>query len=307
MKDVTPELEALLATGKFAVADLYTVTLFGGGVLAFTNFQVDITVGANRWDSRGVRIDPTGSRATARWKIGLDVDTWVVTVLPRLTSITGEPFPDKINGVPWIKAAQSGAFDNANVLVQRAYFAAQPTLPLPAGNAATPVGTIVLFSGIMGEVDTTDTSVVLNILDYRSLLTVQWPPNYFRSSCRHTLFDAGCQIVASNFRQSGAVIPGSPNSGFLVTSLTTALGSGTYALGRIVMTSGLNATFSRGVRDWSASGAFRLVVPFPYAIAVGDTFDAYPGCDKRETTCGLFANTINFGGMPDIPAPEVAV
>lgn len=306
MKPVTAPVQALLDSGVFASYELFTITLFGGGVIRFTNCQVDIAWGGHTWSSRGVRVDPKTSRSTAHWKIGLDVDTWVVTVMPRIRDeITGESYPDKIGGTPWASAARAGALDNADFEVVRAYFAAAPTLPLPAGNAAIPVGVITLFAGIMGEVDVGDTTVVLNALDDRVRLAIQLPRNLHRASCRHTLFDSGCQLVAASFKKTGTVGAGS-TQGSILSTIAAPLGSGTYALGRIVMTSGLNDTFSRAVRSWDGV-TLTLMVPLPYAVMAGDTFDAYPGCAKTTTVCDQFGNILNYGGEPDIPAPEAAI
>ena len=87
-------------------------------------------------------------------------------------------------------------------------------------------------------------------------------------------------------------------------------GFGTYALGRVVFTSGLNAGFTRAIRTMaSAAGVLTLglIAPMPFAVAAGDTFTAYPGCDKQMATCTLFSNIANFGGQPYIPSPETAV
>ena len=54
-----------------------------------------------------------------------------------------------------------------------------------------------------------------------------------------------------------------------------------------------------------ASGTFTLLYPLPAPCANGDTFDAYPGCDKLEATCiSKFNNKPNFGGYPFVPTPE---
>jgi hypothetical protein len=40
----------------------------------------------------------------------------------------------------------------------------------------------------------------------------------------------------------------------------------------------------------------------------GDTFTAYPGCDKTQNTCtSKFNNLVNFGGFPYVPVPEAAI
>jgi len=60
----------------------------------------------------------------------------------------------------------------------------------------------------------------------------------------------------------------------------------------------------RSVKQFSA-GAFTLVVPLWQACSPGDTFTAYPGCDRTSPTCsGKFGNLVNFRATPDVPVPE---
>lgn len=305
----TDALEALLETGVFYKADCYTLTLLGGGVIRLTNADVDIAYGGNRFSSDGLRIDPEGTRSTGHWKTGLDTDQWNVTVLPRARDdVTGELFPDKIGDVPWIEAASAGVLDGADVLIERAYFASAPTWPLPAGGAATPVACIVMFAGLMGDVDHTDTAVALTINDYRVLLTnTQIPRFNYSAQCRHTLFNAACGLSREAFAINGVAGAGSTRAE-LMAALGAPGGSRTFTRGRVVMTSGRNATFARTIRSWGGpGGSFLLLNPFPFAIAAGDTFTAYPGCDKTRASCDLFGNSINYGGQRFIPAPEAAL
>lgn len=309
MKPISPTLLTFLtelgAGATFAEYDLYTITLFGGGVLRFTNCQVDVGWLGTTWSSKGVRVDPQSKRARAHWKIGLDVDTWSVTVMPRARDdVTGDDYPDTILGTPWVAAAAAGALDGAQIQVDRAYFADAPTYPLAAG-VATPIGILTVFAGVVGAVDIGDIDVSINAMDHRSLLSANLPNRLYRASCRHTLFDAGCALLASNFDVAGLVGPGSTRNQ-IVSTIAAPGGSGTYALGRIVMTSGLNSTFARAVRSWDA-GVLKLLMPLPFDVEVGDTFTAYPGCDKTQVACNLFSNIANYGGAPYIPAPETAV
>jgi uncharacterized phage protein (TIGR02218 family) len=57
------------------------------------------------------------------------------------------------------------------------------------------------------------------------------------------------------------------------------------------------------VKSWTAAnGRIELFLPMGYAIAAGDTFSVYPGCDKRLETClGRFGNVVNFRGEPYVP------
>ena len=81
---------------------------------------------------------------------------------------------------------------------------------------------------------------------------------------------------------------------------------GWFAGGVLTWESGANAGRSCEVRDWvEASSRITLFLPQPFAIEVGDKFRAYPGCDKRLSTCtGRFANVLNFRGEPHLPGQD---
>lgn len=291
---------------------LYTITLFGGAVIRFTDADFDI-VGNNSqsalvngfpYSSDGVRIDQKESKTQAHLKVGTDTDTWTVSFVPRpVDVVTGAPFPDRVGSVPFLQACQGGAFDAADFQVDEAYFPAIPTWPIPLGGAV-PVGCRTIFAGQVAEVDTTNTVAIFTINDYRSLLSLQVPIHFFQAPCRFTLFDAGCQLTAANFAINGTVSAGSTQAKIVSNGLPKPQGSGTYQLGRMVFTSGLNNTFQRTIKAWDGAFTMTVLNPFPFAVAPGDSFTVYPGCNKLLTTCGLFGNSINFGGQPFIPPPE---
>lgn len=310
MKTAPAELVTLINTGNFADFDLISVTLQNSSeVLRYTTANFNITDGVNTWYSNGVRISKEGTTAQAHWKTGLDVDTWQITFVPRSTDpVTGDAFPDKIGDVPWLEAVDGGALDYADIEISRAYFAAVPTYPLPAGGAAPLVGApLVIFAGLVAEVDTTHMIATVTLRDYRTLLSTQSPPHVFQAACRHTLFDVGCTLNAADFVQTGTVAAGSTKQAIIGDMLTAPTGSGTYTLGRIVFTSGKNDTFSRTVADWDGNWLLSLVNPLAFDPEVGDTFDVYPGCDKTNASCVLFGNSPNFGGFEFIPTPETSI
>lgn len=301
MKPASAPLIALLATRQFVTCNLYTFTLFGGGVIRITTADVDITFGGNTW-SRNPPIDADASRATGNWKIGLDTDTWNVTLLPRQTEpVTGAAYPDKIAGVPWLSAARAGMIDGAQVLVERAYLAAWPQ---PWQPVVTPTGTLTMFLGRVVEVDVGGPSCGIVINDYRELLTSLMPRNLFLAGCRHTLFDSGCALTAASFAVNGTIGAGSSGNRIYA---SVAKPAGYFDLGRLVMTGGDNTTFGRAIRSWDGA-SFTLIAPFTLPLIAGEAFTAYPGCNKQQATCsGKFSNLANFGGMPYIPAAETAV
>jgi uncharacterized phage protein (TIGR02218 family) len=217
--------------------------------------------------------------------------------------VTGETFPDKIGPLPWAQAAMGGVFDAADFQVDRAYFASMPTWPMPPGGAV-PVGTWTIFAGPVAEVDPMDNSVVMVASDYKSLLSVSAPVDFFGSGCRHTLFDSGCTLSAATFMQSTTAAAGSTQQVIVTSGLTPPVGSsGTFMLGKVTFTAGANAGFSATVSDWDGTN-LSLLQQLPCAVATGDAFDVWPGCRLNQADCTAFGNLANYGGEPSIPAPE---
>jgi hypothetical protein len=169
VKTANATLTALILSGQFLDFDCYTFTLASGTVLRYTAADFDIGDGANTWSGRTVLTDDANAKPTAHWKVGLDVDTWAVTLMPRARDpFTGANWPDTINGMPFLAAAAAGAFDGAQVLVQRAYFAAPPTQPIAAAGAPAS-GFLTVFFGLVGEYDIVSSRAVLTLLDMRHL------------------------------------------------------------------------------------------------------------------------------------------
>lgn len=287
--------------------DLYTITLFTGQVLRFTTGDFDVSWNGNTYPTGGVKVDQKESKVQAHWKIGFDVDTWMVVFMPRpVDPVTGALFPDKVGNVPWLQAAHSGTFDSADFQVDRAFFSSIPTWPMPPGGAV-PLGTRTIFAGIVAQVDCSDLSANFTVNDYRSLLSISMPRHYFQSPCRFNLFGPGCNtngLARSTFAVNGTAGAGSTQANIVAPTLAAPGGSGTYALGTVVMTSGLNNGFSATVQSWDGTN-LSLVQPLPFEVIAGDTFSAAPGCDLSLASCTAFGNTQNFGGTPFIPTPEV--
>ena len=305
MKQTSAALTSLINGGQFVFWDCYTITLLTGTVIRITNANFDISDGLRLFSGSGVLIDDQQTTATASWKIGFDVGTWVVTLIPRpLDPLTGSPYPDRIGDTPWVEAARLGFLDGARFQVERAYFSDVPTFPLPTTGAVC-AGMLVVFLGTISNIDIASLSIIINANDFRELFDIQMPRNVFQAGCRHTLFDAGCTLAASSFSFANTALAGSSKT-LLYAAPQTPSGSGTCTLGRVVMTSGKNQGFQRSVLSWTA-GVFNLSGAFPYDVSAGDTFTAYAGCDKQMTTCSHFGNLLNYGGEPYIPAAELAV
>jgi len=304
MKTIDPATQALLNTGDFMDVDLYTITMMGGGVLRYAAADFTVSDGVHTWRSDGVMIGKD-TAPQGHWKTGLDVDTWQVTMIPRpLESGVAQDF---IGTVGWLEAVTNGALDGAELEVSRAFYAAPPTQPIPPTGAPLVGARVVIFAGLIMEVDSTHMMAHLTAKDYRVVLERQIPPHLYQASCRFTLFDPGCGLSAAAFAVNRTVASATKTV-IIPTVITPPAGSGTFRLGRVVFTSGKNNAFQRMVQDWnSVTGAMTMVSPWPYQPQVGDTFQGFPGCDKTQVACALFGNSINFGGAPFVPAAETAV
>ena len=326
MKTASTALTALLnaAGGSQPLIqyDLYNINLAGGGTLLYTTADFPISASSSTiWNAPALGggtlwfsgmnwfpgpFDDEGTKSTGHWKVGLDSDTWQLKVAPRaFDPVTGAAFPDKIGSTPWLQAIRAGLLDGADIIVSRAYFSSMPTWPI-AGGGAVPVGTVIIFRGVMGEADMSSSAAYLNISDYRSLLTQNMPRNLYQASCPHRVYDSRCTLNAATYTGSFTASSGSSQSAVNCTSITAPGGSGTWTLGTIAFTSGLNSGISRTVSFWSGTYLIPLQ-PFPFSISAGDAFTVTAGCDKQMATCTAFGNLANFGGEPYIPIPEVSL
>lgn len=298
---------ALLVTKTFSKCNLYTFTLVDGTILRYAAADMNVAFGGNTWLAHTVDFDVLGNNSfQASWKGGTGVGTWQTDVRPRAIDVaSGTLNPDQIEGTPFMQALRAGAFDKAVVQVDRAVWAVMP-LAGQGPLVIAPVGVFTVFAGHVAAIDMQRNGAIITINDFRDLFSISFPRRVFQSGCRNTLFDADCSLVKASYAVAGSALIGSTNS-VIQTSIAAPAGSATYSLGTIKMTSGKNVGLSRTIRTWTPGTSFLLLAPFYYAIQTGDTFNAYPGCDKQLSTCQAFSNQANFEGEPFTPPPETAI
>lgn len=289
------------------LCDLYTFALVGslngGAPLTYATADVDVTLpyaSPVTYSSKAVYFDQLDNKAYGHWKIGLDVDTWQVIASPSPQALVG--------GQPWLQALRAGVLDGAIVSVDRAFFDNRAT-PIGSGRTISPLGVVNIFTGRVAEIDLGRSNAVISVNSHLELLDVSMPRNLYQAGCRWQLFSAGCTLQAAGYAVTGSVAAAAGSTNVITVTVAAPGGSGTYALGRLVMNSGQNAGFARSIRAWvpGTPASLTLLAPFPYPLAAGDGFTAYPGCDKQLNSCIAFGNEANFGGAPFVPAPETAV
>ena len=275
-------LNAVSAT-QLRMADVYTITLSGGAQLRYSAADEAITLGP-----RLFALGPIFARGGARIGPGIAVDELQVTV---------QAGPEvQVNGMPLVRFIAGGGLDGARLLLERVF---------SAGPGAPWVGALHLFSGRIGEVGGGRHAKQLTVRSDTELLDVMVPRNVCQPGCLNTLYDSTCGVARAARQVSGAATGATNPERTTFNWALTQIG-GYFALGSITMTSGANAGIARTVRGNSPLPR-RVVtlVPWPFAVAVGDTFVVVPGCDKTMATCtAKFANGARFRGMPFIPVAE---
>jgi uncharacterized phage protein (TIGR02218 family) len=274
-------LAFLNSTTQCFMADLFTITLSGGTVLRYTASDVPVTINGNTF-----AVGPVIKRGRTKLTVGISVDTLDVSISADST-VT-------VNGVPILQFIAGGGFDAASVLLERAFTSAP---------GAAWIGTVGLFAGRIGPGTTSRYEATLTVNSDSELLNTMVPRNVYQPGCSNTLFDAACGLVKSTFASSAAASSATDATG---RTFSTAMGqaSGYFAQGWAVGLTGPNAGVGRTIKTFDG-GVVTTIQPWPSAVAIGNTFTVYPGCDKQQATCrGKFANLARFRGQPYVPAPE---
>lgn len=266
-------------------AELYTFTTAEGVVYRYTSGDRLVAVNGHAF-----ALGPKFWRSQVRMTVGIEVDTLNVD-LHAEDAVT-------MGGTPLVQAFAAGYMDRGTVVVERLYM----------DTANVMQGTVLLFAGRVGQIITERGHVALEVLSHTELLDVMIPSGVYQPSCRNTLYDLQCGISRSAQKISKTVtgIGVQRRSFYANFAATAAAAHGWLTLGVIKFTSGANAGISRTVKmHVGVGGSVEVAFPWPKDIAIGDAFDAYPGCDKTKATCAAkFGNLQFFAGEPFVPLPD---
>lgn len=143
--------------------------------------------------------------------------------------------------------------------------------------------------------------------EFRSLASLLEQPigRVHGATCDADLGDSRCKVDLDALAVTGVVTAVTDRGQFTDSGRGEA--DDYFGAGRVQFTSGANAGIEREVDSFSA-GQFGLWEAFPYAIALGDAYEARPGCRKRfqEDCVAKFANAVNFQGFPHMPGSDAA-
>lgn len=230
------------------------------------------------------------TRGPVKNKVGMQVDDLDITV---------SDYDLVVNGKPILDAVHAGEFDSAELRVYVCVL-------LPSGGALDAryiVAAPLVFRGRVSDIDVSYEGIKMKVRSQLELLNIRMPRLVYQPGCQHTLFDAKCALTKASYASSSTVASGSTTT--LINS-GHAQAAGHFDLGTVEFTSGANNGVKRSVKLYT-TGAFTLSYPLPFAPTIGDAFTAYPGCDKRQSTCTTkFSNLTNHRAFPYVPTPETA-
>jgi uncharacterized phage protein (TIGR02218 family) len=266
MKPVSPELLTLLATRQFYVADCYSINLQTGGSLYYCSGDADLVVNGITY-SAGGQIGPywdrTDNKAKCHWKVGVDVDSLVVDVIPGTAQVLG---------ISFLQAIRQGVFDGADVILDRVFM---PTY------GDTSRGIVRFFVGRIANIDCPRDVATFTVTSHLELLNQQFPNNLYQAGCVNNLGDTACGVTLSSYMSTGTVSSGATASSIPAT-ISGSFQAGYFDLGTITFTSGVLNGQTLTIKT-CAFGSPSTVSLLGYVATLpssGDTFNIYAGCNK---------------------------
>lgn len=264
--------------------DLYTITLSGGTTLRYSGGDEPVRLGATLWS-----LGPVLQRSRTRSTSTLEVDSCTVKMSPPPSA------GFTINGTPLIPFITAGGFDNSRLLLERV-FSAGPGQPWQ--------GALHLFAGRMSITTGGRTQKFIQVRSDLELLNAPIPRNVYQPACLNSVFDPDCGLNRDDFDVTGAATSAADSLGSTFSHNIGGVTTNHWALGEIQFTSGANINIRRTVES-NAGGSVTVIEPWPFPVAPGDTFIAWPGCDGTQDTCeNKFNNLGRNRGTPYVPVAE---
>lgn len=289
-------LELLGSRLPYWKADLFTITLVGGTVYNWTDFDQPLTYSGTTWLSQVDRttLTPTPllSRSKLEVKNTVEVPSLEVKMLALDTAFVG--------GLNVKTQLHNGYFDGAQITLQRIF------MPTPGDTSLVP---ILIFGGRMSNSSINESGAILTFKGANILFNQYLPRNLYQASCLHNYCDAGCTLLESANTLTAQVVGVGPTARMIPWSGAPA-NQTTYTLGKLTMTSGAAIGQVRTVK-FVGGGVISLSYPLYNVPSAGDTFSILNGCDKTYNSgsgqsCTDHANTQHYRGFPFVPPAYVA-
>jgi uncharacterized phage protein (TIGR02218 family) len=277
MKALSPDLSAHLQSGATTLCWCWRLTRRDGSRLGFTDHDRDL-----EFDGTAFEAASGFTASEIREQVGLNVDN---------LEVTGALVSDRLSKI----ALTSGDFDDAGIEIYRV-------------NWQDPEQRVLSRKGSLGEVRRTGTAFTAEVRGLAHYLQ-QPRGRLFQYTCDADLGDARCTVDLDDpaFRAAGTILAPTDARRLIVDGLD-GYESGWFSRGLLAFTSGANAGRAMEIKSHGPrAGAIEIELwqPMGASVAIGDTFTATAGCDKRLETCAArFANAANYRGFPHMPGND---
>jgi uncharacterized phage protein (TIGR02218 family) len=266
-------------------AQTWTITRTDGQVFAFTSLDRPLTF-------RGIEHLPCNSMLASAVELSTVVGATGNMELNGILSGSGVSEADLYNGL----------FDGASIEVWM----------VPWDNSGGEIP-FRLMGGVVGTNGHGETSFNQEILTPGAQLAQRALLETYTPGCRYGFgnsVDSRCPVDLVALTVSGSVtgtaIPNASTTATrrIFTDSARAEADGFFNLGRLTWTGGPNAGSVSEIKDFTG-GQFILWEALLSPIAIGDTYDATPGCDKSPADHLLFnPDMVDFGGFPMVPGSD---
>lgn len=272
MKSISPSLLAHIQGSSTTMAYCWKVTRTDGAVFGFTSTDSDLTISGILYKAK-TGFTPSALQSNA----DLSVANLEVTGMLDDDAITSEDI-------------RAGKWDFATVEIFQVNY------------RDLSMGIMKEAKGKMGEITTTSLGFTAEVRGLAQQMQ-QTIGELYSATCRADFGDARCKFDLTTITVTGAVSSVISDRSFIDTSRSEA--TDYFNHGKITFTSGLNTGLSMEIKSFG-SDTFGLYLDMPYIIATGDTYGAYPGCQKRfaEDCRDRWSNVINFRGEPHVPGND---
>lgn len=161
-----------------------------------------------------------------------------------------------------------------------------------------------LAAGWAGKVSQGERGFTMEVLGPGARLEQQAITEPFTPGCRWVFGDGRCPVDVDALKVAGVITTPVNRRRFTAAALAGPPAN-PFTQGRVEFLTGANAGFRSETKDFDPdTGTFTLWLPTPQPMAPGDTFEAFPGCDKTKPTCQDYGAFDSFGGFPDIPGAD---
>jgi len=179
----------------------------------------------------------------------------------------------------------TGKYNDANVGIYLVNFTDLPN---------TIEDSIILQSGIVGEVTATDFNYTFEVVSKASTLLNRKASKKISPVCLYRFGDSDCGVNLAPYTYSVTVTEVIDSSTFKING---TIPDNALNYGKASFTSGLNNNLDGFILNYSAN-QIKLFAGMPYIIQVGDTLTVVQGCAKTPTACKSYNNYLRFGGFP---------